>query len=133
MRSPSLRRKTTCEKHDLVQSGKSSLTSWPDIKLIPQTNKLTKHTRTHIGEKPHVDPQCNRGCSTASRLKEHMYTHTGEKLYVCPICDKRFSQSSGLSRHSPMHRGEKPHVCSYCQKGFSRAKTLKNHIHTIRA
>ena len=28
----------TCEKHDLVQSGKSSLTSWPDIKLIPQTN-----------------------------------------------------------------------------------------------
>ena len=39
MRSPPLGRKTTCEKHDLVQSGKSSLTSWPDVKLIPQTNK----------------------------------------------------------------------------------------------
>ena len=41
MHSPPLRRKTTCEKHDLVQSGKSSLTSWPDVKLIPQTNKQT--------------------------------------------------------------------------------------------
>ena len=39
--SPPLRRKTTCEKHDLVQSGKSSLKSWPDVKLIPQTNKQT--------------------------------------------------------------------------------------------
>ena len=29
----------TSEKHDLVQSGKSSLKSWPDVKLIPQTNK----------------------------------------------------------------------------------------------
>ena len=28
------------KKHDLVQSGKSSLMSWPDIKLIPQTNSL---------------------------------------------------------------------------------------------
>ena len=41
MRSPPLRRKTTCEKRDLVQSGTSSLTSWPDVKLIPQTNKQT--------------------------------------------------------------------------------------------
>ena len=41
MRSPPLRRETTCEKHDLVQSGKNSLKSWPDVKLIPQTNKQT--------------------------------------------------------------------------------------------
>ena len=41
MRSPPLRRETTCEKHDLVQSGKSSLMTWPDVKLIPQTNKQT--------------------------------------------------------------------------------------------
>ena len=41
MRSPPLRRKRTCEKHDLVQSGKSSMMSWPDVKLIPQTNKAT--------------------------------------------------------------------------------------------
>ena len=34
-----LRRKPTCKKHDLVQSGKSSLMSWPDVKLIPQRNK----------------------------------------------------------------------------------------------
>ena len=33
--------KTTCKKHDLVQSGKSSLMSWPDVKVIPQTNKQT--------------------------------------------------------------------------------------------
>ena len=40
MRSLPLRRKTTCEKHDLVQSGKSSVMSWADVKLIPQTNKM---------------------------------------------------------------------------------------------
>ena len=51
MRSPPLRRKTTCEKHDLVQSGKSSLTSWPDVKLIPQTNfdfLYTNAERIHL-------------------------------------------------------------------------------------
>ena len=47
MRSLPLRHKTTCEKHDLVQSGKSSLTSWPDVKLIPQTNKQTLY-RPHF-------------------------------------------------------------------------------------
>ena len=29
-------------KHDLVQSGKSSLTSWLDVKPIPQTNNTWK-------------------------------------------------------------------------------------------
>ena len=42
----SLQCKTTSEKHDLVQSGKSSLTNWPDVKLIPQTN-IDTHTQ-HI-------------------------------------------------------------------------------------
>ena len=41
MRSPPLWRKTTCKRHDLVQSGKSSMMSWPDVKLIPQTNNPT--------------------------------------------------------------------------------------------
>ena len=41
MQSLPLGLKTTCEKHDLVQSGKSSLMSWPDIEPIPQTNKQT--------------------------------------------------------------------------------------------
>ena len=31
--------KQLAKEHDLVQSGKSSLTSWPDVKLILQTNK----------------------------------------------------------------------------------------------
>ena len=31
-----------CEKHDLVQSGKSSMMSWPDVKLIPQTKQTNK-------------------------------------------------------------------------------------------
>ena len=56
MRSPPLRRKTTCEKHDLVQSGKSSLMSWPDVKLIPQTNK---QTNTKVGRRV----GCRRWCS----------------------------------------------------------------------
>ena len=43
MRSLPLWREITCEKHDLVQSGKSSLKSWPDVKLIPQTKQTNKH------------------------------------------------------------------------------------------
>ena len=54
MRSPPLRRETTCEKHDLVQSGKSSLKSWPDVKLIPQTNKQTPEKPQWSQKKPLV-------------------------------------------------------------------------------
>ena len=48
MWSPPLRRETTCEKHDLVQSGKSSMMSWPDVKLIPQTNKLCQFVCPYV-------------------------------------------------------------------------------------
>ena len=59
MRSPPLRHKTTCEKHDLVQSGKSSLMSWPDVKLIPQTNNLIiSSTRGGAGTTSADLPSC---------------------------------------------------------------------------
>ena len=40
MWSPPLWRKTSVKSMTLRQSGKSSLTSWPDVKLNPQTNNL---------------------------------------------------------------------------------------------
>ena len=74
MRSPPLRRKTTCEKHDLVQSGKSSLKSWPGVKLIPQANKQTNNRCAAEYSGPPLEPSLSlwgRGGTAGSVFTLH--------------------------------------------------------------
>ena len=69
------------------------------------------------GEKPYYCPieGCIRRFSRSDELTRHMRTHTGQKPFQCRICMRYFSRSDHLTTHIRTHTGEKPFSCQVNQ------------------
>ncbi|KAB0351952.1 hypothetical protein FD754_016809 [Muntiacus muntjak] len=115
-------------------------------KAFSNSSNLTKHRRTHTGEKPYVCTKCGKAFSHSSNLTLHYRTHLVDRPYDCK-CGKAFSQSSDLFKHQRIHTEEAPyyHICHYrihtgeksyqcneCGKSFSQHAGLSSHqrLHT---
>uniref|UniRef100_A0A4W3I815 Kruppel like factor 9 n=1 Tax=Callorhinchus milii TaxID=7868 RepID=A0A4W3I815_CALMI len=59
------------------------------------------------GERPFLCKwtNCTKKFSRSDELTRHYRTHTGEKRYKCPMCEKCFMRSDHLTKHARRHPG----------------------------
>lgn len=68
------------------------------------------------GERPFecTWPDCGKKFSRSDELTRHYRTHTGEKRFNCPLCDKCFMRSDHLTKHARRHAGFQPSMLQGC-------------------
>lgn len=93
-------------------------------KKLTSSSALTRHARTHTGEKTHECSVCLKKFTRCSSLTTHARIHSGENLYECSVCLKKLTSSNQLKKHARTHTGEKPYECAVCLKRFSVLSTL---------
>ncbi|KAG7509378.1 Krueppel-like factor 11 [Solea senegalensis] len=50
---------------------------------------------------------CDKKFARSDELSRHRRTHTGEKKFVCGVCDRRFMRSDHLTKHARRHTTSK--------------------------
>ncbi|KAM9757971.1 uncharacterized protein zbtb40 [Menidia menidia] len=94
---------------------------------------LAYHTKKkHSEGKMYVCQYCKAAFAQSIELTRHVRTHTGDRPYVCRQCGKGYSQASGLTVHlHTFHNLSEPHDCQKCSLSFSSLEELQQHLREL--
>ena len=74
---------------------------------------------------------CLKAFYKLAYLTKHKRTHSGDKSLQCSYCEKTFYRSCTLNKHKQSHIGEKPFQCSICQKSSTQPSHLTMHTQEV--
>lgn len=88
---------------------------------LPDWPSLTSSVPSLLGERPFpcTWPDCLKKFSRSDELTRHYRTHTGEKQFRCPLCEKRFMRSDHLTKHARRHTEFHPSMIKRSKKALA--------------
>lgn len=70
--------------------------------------------------------ECGKSFASIQGLSRHKRSHFGEKKHGCTVCHKRFDRADNLKLHMEIHRDVKKRACE-CGKSYKSARSLQRH------
>ena len=102
-------------------------------KAFSESGDLTRHERTHNGDRPYACTTCGQAFSESGTMTRHMRTHSGDRPYACITCGQTFRESCHLTCHMRCHTGDRPDACTTCGQAFSESGNLAKHYKKLHA
>ncbi|XP_060114834.1 zinc finger and BTB domain-containing protein 40 [Heteronotia binoei] len=126
---------STLKNHRRLHSGDRPFVCKHCRSAFSQASALAYHTKKkHAEGKMYACQYCAAVFAQSIELSRHVRTHTGDKPYVCRECGKGFRQANGLSIHlRSFHNIDDPYDCKKCQMSFPTLQEHRKHIHTAHA
>ncbi|GMT28538.1 hypothetical protein PFISCL1PPCAC_19835 [Pristionchus fissidentatus] len=94
--------------------------------IAPQSNGVLP---SNVVPRPHICTICERAFAKKMDLTRHMRTHTGEKPFTCSFCGEKFRVENTLKRHEKVHaKIDASHECSLCGKALFNRAALRTHL-----